>query len=94
MTVKPHLSTDQLLQAARNESRPKVARRIQAVAMAQQLLTSATIAQLTGDDQRSIRRWVKRYNRDGLDALVDAPRLTCPHGLYHVYVSRTTVPMG
>jgi len=74
MTVKPHLSTDQLLQAARNESRPKVARRIQAVAMAQQLLTSAKIAQLTGDDQRSIRRWVKRYNRDGLDALVDAPR--------------------
>lgn len=74
MTVQPHLSTDQLLQAARSESRPKVARRIQAVAMAQQLLTSAKIAQLTGDDQRSIGRWVKRYNRGGLDALVDAPR--------------------
>jgi transposase len=71
MTVQPHLSTDQLLPAARREPRPRVARRIQAVAMAQQLLTSAKIAQLTGDDQRSIRRWVKRYNRDGL---VDAPR--------------------
>ncbi len=29
MTVQPHLSTDQLLQAARSEARPKVARRIQ-----------------------------------------------------------------
>ena len=74
MTVQPHLSTDQLLQAARSEARPKVARRIQAVAMAQKLLTGAKIAQLTGDDPRSIRRWVKRYNHGGLDALVDAPR--------------------
>ena len=74
MTVIPHLSAAQLLAAARSESRPKVARRIQAVAMAQQLLTSARIAELTGDDQRSIRRWVRRYNRDGLDALADAPR--------------------
>ncbi len=41
MTVQPHLSTDQLLQAARSEARPKVARRIQAVAMAQKLLTGA-----------------------------------------------------
>ncbi len=74
MTVQPHLTTDQLLQAARTESRPKVARRIQAVAMAQRSLTGAKIAQLTGDDERSIRRWVERYNRDGLDALTDAPR--------------------
>ena len=74
MTVQPHLTIDQLLQAARTESCPKVARRIQAVAMAQRSLTGAKIAQLTGDDERSIRRWVERYNRDGLDALTDAPR--------------------
>ena len=74
MTVQPHLTIDQLLEAARTEPRPKVARRIQAVAMAQRSLTGAKIAQLTGDDERSIRRWVERYNRDGLDALTDAPR--------------------
>lgn len=74
MTIKPYLTTEQLLQAAKIESRPKVARRIQAVAMAQQSLTGAKIARLIGDDQRTIRRWVERYNRGGLDALVDAPR--------------------
>ena len=50
MTVKPHLSTDQLLQAARNESRPKVARRIQAVAMAQQLPNSPATINAPFDD--------------------------------------------
>lgn len=74
MTVKPYRITEQLLQAAKIESRPKVARRIQAVAMAQQSLTGARIARLTGDAPRTIRRWVERYNRGGLDALADAPR--------------------
>jgi transposase len=69
MTVQPHLTVDELLQAAKNATNLKTARRIQAVAMAQQSLASATIAQLTGDAPRSIRRWVNRYNLGGIDAL-------------------------
>jgi len=69
MTVQPHLTLDQLFQAAKDEPNPTTARRIQAVAMAQQLLTSAKIAQLLGEDARLIRDWVTRYNRRGIDAL-------------------------
>ena len=61
MTVLPHLTVDQLLHTARHESQPKVARRIQVVAMAQQSLSGAKIARLTGEPPRTIRRWVQRY---------------------------------
>ena len=60
MTVLPHLTVDQLLHTARHESQPKVARRIQVVAMAQQSLSGAKIARLTGEPPRTIRRWVQR----------------------------------
>lgn len=69
MTVLPHLTVEQLLQAARHEPHPKTARRIQAVAMAQQSLPGAKIARLTGEPARTIRRWVQRYNQDGVGAL-------------------------
>ena len=69
MTVQPHLTLDELFQAAKEASNATTARRIQAVAMAQQLLTSAKIAQLLGEDARLIREWVTRYNRRGIDAL-------------------------
>lgn len=74
MTVLPHLTRDELLQAAKFAPDPKTARRIQALAMAQQSLTGAQIAELMGEDDRLIREWVKKYNRDGIQALTDAPR--------------------
>jgi len=74
MTVVPHLTLDQLFQAAKSAPDPKTARRIQAIAMAQQSLTGAKIAELIGEDARLIRDWVTRYNRGGLEAMTDAPR--------------------
>ena len=74
MTVKPHDSVEQLQQQARHESRPLVARRIHAVAMAQQGLSSARIAELIGDSSRSVERWVARYNDQGVAGLPDRPR--------------------
>ena len=74
MTVLPHLTVDQLLHTARHESQPKVARRIQVVAMAQQSLSGAKIARLTGEPPRTIRRWVQRYNQGGLRALAHPAR--------------------
>jgi len=74
MTILPHLTLDELLQAAKKAPDPKTARRIQAVAMAQQSLTGAKIAELMGEDPRLIRQWVTHYNRDGINALTDAPR--------------------
>ena len=69
MTVQPHLTLDELFQAAKDAPNPKAARRIQAVAMAQQSLAGAAIARMIGDSPRSIRRWVTRYNLGGIDAL-------------------------
>lgn len=73
MTVLPHLTRDQLLRAVKQASDPKTARRLQAVAMAQQSLTGAKIAELLGEDARLIRDWVTRYNRGGVEAMTDAP---------------------
>ena len=74
MTVKPHDTVQELQKQACEETRPKVARRLLAVAMAQQGLGSASIAELTGDSDRSIERWVERYNAQGTEGLVDRPR--------------------
>lgn len=74
MTVVPHLTLDELLKAAKHTPCPRAARRIQAVAMAQQSLSGAKIAELMGEDARRVRDWVTRYNRGGVEAMADAPR--------------------
>ena len=81
MTVKPHQTTQELLQAAHHADCPHLTRRLQAVAMAQQSLSGATIADLLGDHERSVRRWVAIYNEGGIDALADAPRSGRPRKL-------------
>lgn len=74
MTVKDHDSIETLLERARRETRPRVARRLQAVAMARRGLSGPRIAELTGEPLRNLERWVKRYNEQGVDGLVDEPR--------------------
>jgi transposase len=74
MTVEPHLSLEQLHQAAKTQPKGRVARRMTMVAMAQQSLSSARIAELVGSSERTVRRWVERYNEGGLEALEDLPR--------------------
>lgn len=74
MMVKEHHTPKGLLNRARRESRPKVARRLQVVVLAQKGLPGAKVADLTGESERTVRRWVCRYNRGGIEGLADRPR--------------------
>jgi len=74
MTVKEHNSIVMLQLWARQERRPKVARRMQLVAMAQQGHTSAKVARLMGESPRTVERWVARYNAEGVEGLADRAR--------------------
>lgn len=78
MTVKDHDSIKQLFQLSQSIKDTRWAFRVQAVAMAKQGHSSATIARFTGHSQRGIQRWVGRYNRQGVDGLADRPRVGRP----------------
>lgn len=74
MTVIEHHSHRELLERARRETRPRVARRIQMVADAQSGETCARIADRVSESSRTIRRWIQRYNAEGIEGLADRPR--------------------
>lgn len=74
MTVKEHNTLDELQLWARQEPRPKVARRVQIVVMAQLGLMGAEIARLMGESLRTVERWVARYNAEGVQGLADRSR--------------------
>lgn len=74
MTVTEHHPHQELLQLARRETRPRVARRIQMVADAQSGETCAKIAGRMAESPRTIRRWIRRYNAEGIEGLADRPR--------------------
>lgn len=81
MTIIKHNTTKQLQWLAKRERRPRVARRMQIIAIAQQGRTGAEIAELMGESQRSVQRWVARYNTRGIDGLDDRPRPGRPQTL-------------
>jgi len=74
MTVKEHNAIATLQLWARQERRPKVARRMQLVVLAQQGFISAEIARLMGESPRTVERWVARYNAEGVDGVADRAR--------------------
>lgn len=69
MTVKEHHSVRELLKLNKSQSNIRMARRIQAIALAQQGYSSQQIAKMTGSCRRAIQNWVARYNKDGIDGL-------------------------
>ena len=79
MTVKEYRSIQKLLSLAKSEPNPRLARRIQAIALAQQGYSCPEITQMTGNCRRAIQMWVAKYNTHNLEGLKEQPRSgRCP----------------
>jgi len=74
MTVTEHNLIRELPLWAQRERRPKVARRLQLVVMAQKGLQGAEMAALMGESLSTVARWIGRYNAEGIEELADRPR--------------------
>jgi transposase len=79
MTVKEYHSVQKLLSLAKSESNPRLARRIQAVALARQGHSCPEIAKMTGNCLRAIQMWVAKYNAHSIKGLNEQHRSgRCP----------------
>lgn len=74
MNVIDHHSPDELHDQYRQTPDARLARRIQAVWLARQGRTCPQIRDITGVSRRTIQQWIARYNRGGIDELLDKPR--------------------
>lgn len=75
ITLTRHeFSSSKLFGLAREEHRPWIRRRIQAIASVKTgKLSREAIARKFGTDSDQIRLWIKRYNAEGLKGLEDKP---------------------
>jgi len=74
MNVTLHHTSKQLLKQYKTESNPRLARRIHGIYLASTGLTCSQISTLTGAGRRTVQKWVRRYNHQGIEGLQDAPR--------------------
>ena len=74
MNVLHHHTIDELRTLYRMEADARMARRIQAVWLARQGLTCRAVMDVTGAAQRTVFDWIAKYNRGGIDELLDRPR--------------------
>lgn len=53
----------------------RIRTRVQMILLAaEQKMTAPQIAEIVRKDEQTVRRWIKRYNAEGLNGLFDAPR--------------------
>lgn len=57
----------------RRNSDARYEHRVHAILMVAQKMSCAKVATVLGDSVGAVQNWVKKYNRDGLPALYDAP---------------------
>jgi len=50
-------------------------------------LVAAEIAEIVRTDEQTVRRWLKRYQSQGLDGLYSSPRPGCPRKVTDAYLS-------
>lgn len=81
MHVEPRHSVSELEKAAKREKNARVAIRVRAVVLAMKGRDAPTIAGDLGRSRRAVQQWIQWYNREGLDALRDAPRPGQPRKL-------------
>ena len=74
MNVTLHHTSKQLLQRYKTESNPRLARRIHGVYLASTGLPCSQISTISGAGRRTVQKWVRRYNRKGIEGLQDHPR--------------------
>ncbi len=78
MNVKSNYPPNQLLKLYKTESNPRHARRIQAVYLACKGLTCLQIMNITGAGRRTVQKWIRKYNKGGIEELKDKPRTGQP----------------
>jgi transposase len=92
MTVKAYKSVKELLKLAKSQTNARLARRIQAVVLAQQGYTCVEIAQMTAHSRRAIQSWVAKYNARSIDGLKEQHRSgrkpNLPSASYELFSSR------
>lgn len=74
MTVEPHNTIQELRTLYRTETDSRLARRIQAAWLARKGRTCPEIMDITGASRRAVQQWIARYNRGGIEELLDKPR--------------------
>ncbi len=61
---------------------PRLRTRVHIILLAAEKgLTAAEIAEIVRSDKQTVRRWIKRYQKQGLEGLYDAPRPGGPRKL-------------
>jgi len=71
LSIRSDLSAAELRQHAKREPKPRVARRMLAIANALDGMSRELSARLAGMDRQALRDWVIRYNEAGLEGLHD-----------------------
>jgi transposase len=74
MDVTDHHKIDKLHTLYCTTTDARLARRIQVVWLARRGLTCPQIMQAVGASRRAVQQWVAKYNRGGIDELLDKPR--------------------
>jgi transposase len=70
----------------RHTKQARMRTRAQIILLAgEQKLTAPKIAQLVRKDDQTVRNWLKRYNAEGINGLLDAPRPGTPVKVTSVY---------
>jgi transposase len=92
MTIKEYHTVQKLTNLAKSQSNPRLSRRIQAIALAQQGYSCPEIVQITGNSRRAIQAWVAKYNAQGIEGLKERPgkgrRPKLPAAKYQKFRSR------
>ena len=79
--TRTDMSVADLRAAAKRSANAKQASRILAIAMVLDGFSREEAARLCGMDRQTLRDWVHRYNKEGLDGLVDRARSGRPASL-------------
>lgn len=71
MHVEAHHSVEQLQGLAKAQKQARMRIRLQAIVLAREGKTAPQIASVLGSARRAVQAWVARYNRDGIDGLIE-----------------------
>lgn len=80
LQIRTDFDVDTLRHLARQESNPRVAARLSAIANALSGMSRQAAAEMAGMDRQTLGDWVHRFNADGIAGLSDRPRSGRPRG--------------
>lgn len=78
MHVEAHHPIEQLQRLSKAQKHARMRIRLQAIVLAREGKTAPQIAVALGAARRAVQEWVARYNRDGIDGLIEGTRTGKP----------------